>query len=45
MLAALESLRDPRGGHPVDAPALSPHVNELEMCAAVLAMPVDGTEQ
>lgn len=43
-LAALELLQDPRGGHPVDAPALSAHVDELEMCAAVLAMPVDFRE-
>lgn len=43
-LVALESLRDPRGGHPTDAPALSAHVDELEMCAAVLAMPVDFRE-
>lgn len=44
LTTALESLRDPRGMHPVEALALSEHVDELEMCAAVLAMPVDFRE-
>lgn len=41
---ALALLRDPRGIHPSQASALSPHGDELEMCAAVYALPEDFRE-
>jgi hypothetical protein len=42
--AALALLQDPRGVHPSQTQALSSHGDELEMCAAVYAMPEDFRE-